>query len=199
MKTKSSHIIGTVTVVTALVIGCKSHPPCQIVTVQPPPLSSEQQANVWLPDQVAPYHVGRYVDPRDPNLLHESHTLYRREQTSRPNLTPPAALVLPPAGSPSASNATVMLRDALTAELNEQRATSKVLVGQVQSVDQVLRNLSSRTQEFRDAVQESAHLRAQLQAVSNRFEAIEGRLRVEPASALNPATGISSNAPAARP
>ena len=199
MKTKSSPIISTLTVVTALVAGCKSDPPCQIVAVQPPFLTPDQRANVWLPDQVAPYTVGRYVDPRDPNLLHEAHPIYRREQTSRPNFTPPAGLVLPPAGSPSASNATVMLRDALTAELNEQRATSQVLVGQVQSVDQVLRNLSSRTQEFRDAVQESARVRAQMQAVSNRVEALEGRLRTETPPSPSLAPGILSNAPTARP
>ena len=192
-------MISTLTVVTALVAGCKSDPPCQIVTVHSPCLTPEQRANVWLPDQVAPYAVGRYVDPRDPNLLHEGHTLYRREQTSRPNFTPPTGLVFPPAGSPSASNATVMLRDALTAELNEQRATSQVLVGQVQSVEQVLRSLSSRTQEFRDAVQESARVQAQMQAVSNRVEVLEGRLRTETPPPPSPASGIPSNAPAARP
>ncbi len=199
MKTNSSLAICTAAVVAIVVGGCKSDPPYRFVTVQPPTLPPDQRANVWLPDQVAPYAVGRYVDPRDPNVLHEAHTLYRREQTSGPNFTPPAALVLPPVGSPSASNTTVMLRDALTAELNEQRATSRVLVDQVQSVDQLLRSLNSRTQEFRDAVQESARLRAQLQAVSNRLDTIEGRLRVETSRPPRSASEISTNPPAVRP
>lgn len=48
----------------------------------PPP------AAIWQPDQVAAYAVGRSVDPRDPEVVHEAHTVYRREQTRRPNLAP---------------------------------------------------------------------------------------------------------------
>jgi hypothetical protein len=199
MKLNLLLVIGTVAGVTLLLGGCKSKPPCHVVTLPPAYLSPEQRANVWLPDQVAPYTVGRYTDLRDPNVLHEAHTLYRREQTSRPNFTPPAALALPPAGSSSASNATVMLRDALTAELNEQRVRSQVLVSQVQSVEQVLRNLSSRTQEMQEAVRESARLQAQLQSVSNRLETIASRLRVEAPASPTAATAVSSNSPTLRP
>jgi hypothetical protein len=162
-------------------------------------LSPAQQSNVWLPDHVAPYTVGRYVDPRDPNLLHEGHSLYRREQTSRPNLAPPAALVLPPAGSPSATNVTVLLRDALTAELNDQRATSKILVGQVQSVNESIRALSQRAQELRDALQETARLRTELSALSNRIEALEGRLRAGPPRSQSPPPETPANTPSTRP
>ena len=194
MKLNSTLLIGAV--LALQVSGCKSDSGCQIVSVSPPLLTTEQRGNVWLPDQVAPYAVGRYLDPRDPNLLHEGHTLYRREQTSRPNLTPPAALILPPPGSASASNATAMLRDALTAELNDQRALSQVLVGQVKSVEQLLRNLSARTQEFRDAAQDFTRLSAQLQAMSNRCDQLESRLRGEPA---RPGPGSVTNSPASQP
>lgn len=203
MKTHSLFIFVTLTLALAIDTGCRSRPPvrplCRMVPIPVSLLPTDQRETVWFPDQIAPYTIGRYVDPRDPNVLHEAHTLYRREQTSRPNFTPPAALVLPPAGSPSASTTTIMLRDALTAELNEQRATSRVLVNQVQSLDQLLRTLNARTQEFRDAVRESTLVRAQLQAVSNRLEVIEGRLQVEKQQPASPGTSVPSKPPITLP
>lgn len=174
----------------AALIGCKSQPPQPIVISQPLPfLPAEQRGNVWLPDQVAPYAVGRYVDPRDPQVLHEAHTLYRREQTSRPNLAPPAALVLPPVAGPSATNATLFLRDALTAELNQQRAVSQSLVEQAKSLATSVHQLNQQTDEFRAVFQESARVRAHLQAVSNRLDMLESQLRSLPHGPASQATG----------
>lgn len=187
-------IFTTAAIAVALVTGCKSEAPHPVVTFpQPPPfLTPKQRGNVWFPDQVAPYAVGRYVDPRDPNVLHEAHTLYRREQTSRPNLTPPATLVLPPIAAPSASDATTLLRDALTAELNQQRAASLALVEQGKSLANSVRQLNQQTEEFRNALQEAARVRAQLQAVSNRLETLESQLRSLPAGPASPTTTHSS-------
>jgi len=180
MKSLLQFTLLTVVAGALFVAGCRSHPTAPVAAVQPVLLPPEQGTNVWLPDQIAPYTIGRYRDPRDPNVLHEAHTLYRREQTSRPNLSPPAALALPAPGSPSVEASTRVLRDALTAELNEQRVTSGILVTQVQSVEELLRQLNTRTQEFRDALRESARLRETLQALSNRVSTIESAPRPEP-------------------
>ena len=180
MKPLFPYPITTVLTGALFVAGCQSHSTPPIVCVQPVLLAPEQRTNVWLPDQVAPYTIGRYRDPRDPDVLHEAHTLYRREQTSRPNLAPPAALALPAPGSPSVTGSTAMLRDALTAELNDQRVTSGILVTQVQSVQAVLRGLNQGAQELHQAAQESARLREALQVLSNRVSTIEGTPRPEP-------------------
>lgn len=63
--------------------------------------------------------MGRYRDLVDPNALHEAHSHYRREQTARPNLLPPAALALPIPGSPTVAPGALVLRDHVTAELNQ--------------------------------------------------------------------------------
>lgn len=42
--------------------------------------------DIGLPEQVKAYSIGRYVDPSDPNALHERHTIYRREQNAHWNL-----------------------------------------------------------------------------------------------------------------
>ena len=123
MKLSSAFAVAAITVV--VLSGCQSTPqPKTVLVTAPPVLPPDRREAVWLPDLVAPYTAGRYVDPRDPNVVHEAHTIYRREQTSRANLAPPEFLVLPPVASPSATNGTALLRDALTAELNQQRATS---------------------------------------------------------------------------
>lgn len=41
------------------------------------------------------YPVSRYVDPRDPNLMHEAHLVYRKENPAAWNLAPHAPTVVP--------------------------------------------------------------------------------------------------------
>ena len=181
MKMIPALVVTTVATVAVLVTGCKSDPPARFVIVpqSAPFLTSDQRANVWFPDQIAPYAVGRYVDPRDPHVVHEAHILYRREQTSRPNLIPPEALVVPPMAGPSASNTTAL-----------------ALIEQAKSLANSIRQLNSQTQEFRDALQEAARVRAQLQAVSNRLEMLESQLRSIPAgSQLSSPTNASMPLP----
>jgi hypothetical protein len=47
---------------------------------------SKRDTDIGLPEQVKAYSIGRYVDPADPNTLHERHAIYRREQTAHWNL-----------------------------------------------------------------------------------------------------------------
>jgi hypothetical protein len=41
------------------------------------------------------YPVGHYVDPNDPNVMHEAHVVYRKEAGSSWNLNPNAPTVVP--------------------------------------------------------------------------------------------------------
>jgi hypothetical protein len=41
------------------------------------------------------YPVGRYVDPQDPNVMHEAHVVYRKEAGASWNLNPNAPTVVP--------------------------------------------------------------------------------------------------------
>ena len=167
---------------TVLITGCCSAPTYRFVTIPASVLPAQRTEAVWFPDQVAPYSIGRYVDPRDPSVIHEAHTLYRREQSSRPNLTPPEILVMPPFASTPANNATTLLRDALTAELNQQRASSQALIEQAKSLANSVRQLNTQSQEFRDALQESARVQAQLREVNIRLQVLESQLRSTSAS-----------------
>jgi hypothetical protein len=149
-------------------------------------LPPDQRQTVWLPDQVAPYTVGRYVDPRDRNVIHEGHVLYRREQPCTPNLAPSQGLVAPPLSYASPANGTLLIRDALTAELNQQRATSKALIEQSRLLAEQMRQFSAQTREFQDTLQQYSRVQAQLLAVTNRLQLLETQLRGGTAAQTTP-------------
>ena len=46
-------------------------------------------------DSLKAYPVNRYVDPNEPNVMHEGHVIYRREQAGGWNLNPNAPTVVP--------------------------------------------------------------------------------------------------------
>ena len=167
--------VGLSSLTTAVLIGCSSEPKCRTVYVPLPPGVPPGSRNdaIWVPDQFSEYSVGRYVDPHQPGVLHDAHSLYRREQSGRWNLEPAGA---PARAATSASPENNLLHDALTAELNRQRASSQTLIGQVNLLDQRLRELNLRSREFQDAVQESYRLRDQMTVVSNRLQSVEGQL-----------------------
>ena len=176
--------------------GCGSsreHTRSVVVLTPPPLLPPDQRENVWHPDEVAPYAVGRYVDPRNRNVVHEAHTVYRRERTSRPNLTPPATAVFPSGevAASSATNAVLFFRDALTAELNQQRTASQAIVDQSQELLKNVQTLSGQAQSLRESAEETARMRSQWQALTNRLDRLERRLRepeVAPATPPPPST-----------
>ena len=178
MKTHMTHSLKLClcTIIITAIAGCKSAPKPRAlyVPVPEPNLPASANGSIWVPDQFSSYSIGRYVDPHDPGVLHDAHTLYRRETTGRWNLAPAYSL---PLVSAEMKHDTIMLRDALTAELNRQRATSEALIAQARTLDQHLRELNAQSQEFHNVLQQSYQLRGQLMLVSNRLESIEGQLR----------------------
>ncbi len=119
----------------------KAPPPAQPpVTVAVPVSGTElDQANlekVRLGETLKAYPINRYVDPKDPNLLHEAHLVYRKEASAGWNLSPHAPTVVPlgpvlavsdPAEKPAPTNADIEQRmnaqTRLMAALTEQNET----------------------------------------------------------------------------
>lgn len=135
------------------------------VVCSPPP----SPPAVWQPDRVSAYSVGRTVDPRDPNVVHEAHTVYRREETSRPNLAPP--LATPTAQLPATFNSRPI------PPVNPPRVTAPGVVQEAQALDARLRELNRRSEEVRGSPPDAARVHAQIQAVNSRLEALDSQLR----------------------
>lgn len=75
-------------------------PPAPSPSAEAPPVAGTQLdphnlEKVRVSEALKAYPVGRYVDPADPNLLHEAHTIYRREAGAAWNLNPNAPTVVP--------------------------------------------------------------------------------------------------------
>jgi hypothetical protein len=81
--------------------GCATKPKPSVAAAPPPvPVSGTDldQANVEKVrsgETLKAYPIGRYVDPRDPNVMHESHVVYRKEAGANWNLAPNAPTVVP--------------------------------------------------------------------------------------------------------
>lgn len=58
-------------------------------------LDQNRTESVRHTESLKAYPVNRYVDPNDPNVMHEGHVVYRRESGGGWNLNPNAPTVVP--------------------------------------------------------------------------------------------------------
>jgi hypothetical protein len=105
MKTISCVLAGIVALFGA---GCESlhktaavsRPPAPPVPLAAAPVTGTDldQTNidkVRAGETLKSYPVGRYVDPNDPDVMHEAHVVYRKEAGASWNLNPNAPTVVP--------------------------------------------------------------------------------------------------------
>jgi hypothetical protein len=102
------------------------------------------------------YPIGRYVDPNDPNVMHEAHVVYRKEAGTSWNLNPNAPTVVPlgpvlavadPAKTPSP----------LPAELEQRMAEQNQLVASLIEQNEALaKELAKIGNEIADLRQKQA-------------------------------------------
>lgn len=89
--------------VVSLCAGCQSglnkgkapptrEPPVPVAGTDLDPANVEK---VRVSETLKAYPVGRFVDPNDPNVMHESHVVYRKEAGAGWNLSPNAPTVVP--------------------------------------------------------------------------------------------------------
>ena len=159
MKTKTL-LLGA-----ALLLGGCQLPPQEAVKLppprlEPPPapiagpeLDPENVEKVRVGESLKAYPVGRYVDPNDPSVMHEAHTIYRREAGANWNLNPNAPTVVPlgpvlavadPAKTPNPLPAELEQR---IAEQNQLMAT---LVEQNEALAAELAKLNKQIVELRE-------------------------------------------------
>jgi hypothetical protein len=82
--------------------GCATTKKKPSVAEAPPPvpvsgtdLDQTNVEKVRSSETLKAYPIGRYVDPNDPNVMHESHVVYRKEAGASWNLAPNAPTVVP--------------------------------------------------------------------------------------------------------
>ena len=149
-----------------LLAGCQTP---QNTPIKPPPLPLEPPAapiaaseldphnveKVRVAESLKAYPVGRYVDPADPTVMHEAHTIYRREAGANWNLNPNAPTVIPlgpvlavaePAKTPNP------LPAELEQKISEQNQLMASLIEQNEALAAELTKLSKQIIELKTKV-----------------------------------------------
>jgi hypothetical protein len=163
---------------------CSTAPKLTLRPQQPPAKISA----VRYPEIIGAYHVGRYADPNDDLVMHERHTVYRVEENSRWDLHPDAGVsstIIPrdAAFSPAPVN------DDILAEVNSQRLATVQIMSQARTLSSALRQFQSALQQTRTNLQQAAALRATVNDLKKRLDALES---AQTQSAAPPVSNLST-------
>jgi hypothetical protein len=171
-----------------ITVGCSAPRPGRVfVLPHPNPVAPDHLSErVRYPELVKAYHMARYVDPNHRLLMHEAHTVYRVEGQATWNLrSSPGGFVLPSAVG-TLTNAAVApppFNDAVVAELNQQRAITRAVTQQAQSLNHSIQEFSAALSTNRSLVEQNRLLREQLSRIEQRLRATESQLKQRATSA----------------
>ncbi|MEO6874907.1 MAG: bZIP transcription factor [Opitutaceae bacterium] len=140
--------------------GCETAKPTALAPTAPPapvvaPVSGTDldQGNtekVRVGETLKSYPVGRYVDPQDSNVMHESHVVYRKEAGADWNLNPNAPTVVS-LGPVLALADPARTPGPLPAELEKKMAEQNQLVASLIEQNEALgKELSKLSREISD-------------------------------------------------
>jgi hypothetical protein len=168
-------------VLIALVAGCSSPKPGKVVVTprQSVVVPDDLTERVRYPELVKAYHISRYAEPTR-MLMHEAHTVYRVEGQATWNFhSPPGCFVLP-SGAAALTNAAFAppaVNDEVLAELNQQRAMTRAVTQQAESLNGSLRDFTAALTNTRTLAEQNKTLRDQLTKTERRLEAVEAELK----------------------
>lgn len=119
-------------------------------------LDTTNVEKVRVGETLKSYPVNRYIDPADPNVMHEAHVVYRKEAGSSWNLNPNAPTVVPlgpvlavadpaktPGPLPAELEAKMAEQNQLVASLIEQNEALTKQLGQLNQDVNALRQGTS--------------------------------------------------------
>jgi hypothetical protein len=146
-----------------------------LVRPQEPALPMDD-SSVRFPETVRAYHVGRYAEPDSSDLLHERHTVYRLEASSRWNLRPGYdAAGAAPAALENPSNPTVEpeVNDLVVAEMNRQKLVSAQMLARSAEINAALTQLQATLRSTKANFEETTRLRALVNQLESRLSRLE--------------------------
>ena len=182
--------------------GCASKP-SGTIAVRPLPAASipeDKALSIRYPETSRAYHIGKYVDPNNPFVMHETHTLYRVEETARWNRHPgPQCDTLPVElkALPEPARVAVPFNDEVIAELNRQKEITQKVTTEGSRLTAVLQQLSESLDETKGVAKENLTLKQQLTNAEQRISALEIELRrqLQQATASGASNAIFSPVP----
>ena len=148
---------------------CATRPPKAIV-ITPSSRRVADASTVRLPERVREYRFGRYVDPGDRSVMHDSHPVYRVEDSAAWNLRPSPGGARKNAAIPVAN--TPPEKDAALAELNKQRAATRAFTEQTTALNQRLAELSQAVGQTQEIAKQNLALKREIVALRDRMDAL---------------------------
>lgn len=144
-----------------------------------------KSCGVRTPETIKAYPVGRYRDPSNPDVMHERHTVYRREEAADWNLVPDAPYALPlgpvtARSTPSASYYVTADREQMNAQ---QRAYAAALLEQNRALKKRLEVSDQGSERVPALEREIEQLKRQLDAASDPTPPIPASPPSEPSAA----------------
>jgi len=164
---------------------CSTTPRLVLRPQQPPTPNAE---GVRYPEVLHAYHVGRYADPNDDLIMHEQHVVYRVEENTRWDFHPGPAGSPPALPSRDAAFAPAPVNDSIMAEVNSQKAATAQIMIQARTLSAALAQFQTALQQTKTNIQETLILRASVNAIKQRLDALEsapGQLPPPPISTTN--------------
>ena len=158
------------------------------LVLRPQQLPATNADGIRYPEVLHAYHVGRYADPNDNLIMHEQHVVYRVEENTRWNFHPgpvggdiPA---LPPAHD--AAFSPTLVNDAVLAEVNAQRLATVQIMLEARTLSAALAQFQVALQQTKTNLQETAVLRATVNNMRKRLDALETAPEQPPTSPISP-------------
>lgn len=161
--------------------------PCLTVRPLPAPTTETTDA-VRYAEVIRSYHIGRYVDPNQPALMHEQHPVYRVETSTRWNLHPGLPSFTSPLNPPTdAAFAPPPTNDVVLAEWSRQRDATERVMREAFQLARSYTELQKVIKDMTEVAKNHAWMRARLVNADERFAGIEKELRrlTEPSSSTN--------------
>ena len=166
-----------------LLSACSTTPKLTLHPQQTPATSAD---DVRYPEVLHAYHVGRYADPNDDLIMHEQHVVYRVEENTRWNFHPgPVDGNLPASPSRDAAFAPAPVNDDILAEVNSQRLATTQIMLQARTLSAALAQFQAALQQTKTNLQETVILRASVNQMKQRLDALESAQVQSPAASLS--------------
>jgi FtsZ-binding cell division protein ZapB len=157
-----------------MLTACASHRQRQAAAPSSTPGLSVSADMLRTSEQLKEYRLGRYVDPGDPMVMHESHPIYRIETSAGWDLTPSASTTTPT--TRAATLSPTFNRDALLVELNKERAATSAFAEQTAALNQHLAAMSKAVARTEDVAEQNAALKRELANVQDRLDSLAGEI-----------------------
>lgn len=179
MKTLPFIPISTLILFTACATHHKSDVSVHPVVIPDTMLSKHSVKGIRYAENIKMYPVGRYIDPNNPNIMHEGHPIYRIESTAKWNLhpNPPANIPIGPVLKIRDSAKTTLQTEELTAELARQKETTRTVIQGSAALSKKLADIAKTLSQTKQVAEQNAQVKKAVFDTQSRLDLLETEIR----------------------